>query len=439
MTELIKPSCCNPLLLLSKRALKCIDDGAVSSSVPLPDGSPYSGEYAKYLWHMFNQGWTMELDYKGLTIPMFQYVPCGECELCKQAKRVDIVRRAELASLEYACPPYQFKLTYDDEHLPKYSELQYRDVQLFFKRLRKKLASLHLPTDFKYIVAGEYGSKNTHRPHYHVIMFNNPLRCSEFQPHLEREMKRLLWDAWQNDTWYVFSQPKNFTQCYGSMATYVTKYIGKSSPQESVFIPEAGRYKHRCFVRCSSKLGRGMMDGSLQEYRDGFDSEFEFFNPNTGSTSKHYMSKSELRYLHPAPLQILPSAVQDAYYSLCHSLVEAVRYGIMTKYDAIKLTKNVKINVQHPRMIMFDGSYDQRSSTRIISQNSDWFNPISSIIQAINDDCAILADYGHLSQSIIDHYMRFRYQKPVHDGSEVAAKLFKIRKDEAVTFDKTSD
>jgi hypothetical protein len=55
-------------------------------------------------------------------------------------------------------------LTYDDDHLPKHGQLLKRDLQLFFKRLRKD------GFKFRYVASGEYGEK-TRRPHFHIALF----------------------------------------------------------------------------------------------------------------------------------------------------------------------------------------------------------------------------------------------------------------------------
>lgn len=46
-----------------------------------------------------------------------------------------------------------------------------RDVQLFFKRLRKAHSKCDEIPVIKYFAVGEYGSR-THRPHYHVLLYN---------------------------------------------------------------------------------------------------------------------------------------------------------------------------------------------------------------------------------------------------------------------------
>lgn len=64
-------------------------------------------------------------------------------------------------------------LTYDSKYVPIVSpglmDLSKRDIQLFFKRLRKRHKNQEKP--IKYYAVGEYGGK-TFRPHYHIILFN---------------------------------------------------------------------------------------------------------------------------------------------------------------------------------------------------------------------------------------------------------------------------
>jgi len=57
-------------------------------------------------------------------------------------------------------------LTYRDESLPPDNSLQVRDLQLFIKRLRKKLE----PHRIRFYACGEYGDRGD-RPHYHLIVF----------------------------------------------------------------------------------------------------------------------------------------------------------------------------------------------------------------------------------------------------------------------------
>jgi len=57
-------------------------------------------------------------------------------------------------------------LTYDDSHYPTGGSLNVRDIQLFFKRLRKSLGRVKV----RFFQVGEYG-EDLDRPHHHVCLF----------------------------------------------------------------------------------------------------------------------------------------------------------------------------------------------------------------------------------------------------------------------------
>lgn len=98
-------------------------------------------------------------------------VPCGKCMECKK-RRVSAWSFRLMQEYKVSQSAYFITLTYDTAHVPitnhGFMSLSKRDVQLFFKRLRKA----HGQTScIKYYAAGEYG-EDTMRPHYHVILFN---------------------------------------------------------------------------------------------------------------------------------------------------------------------------------------------------------------------------------------------------------------------------
>lgn len=106
------------------------------------------------------------------------YVPCGKCNFCLASKRSDWSLR--LANeLKQASTAKFITLTYSDNQIPRNPDtgmttFSKPDLQLFMKRLRKRVAKVSgIPLRF-YTVA-EYGS-HTFRPHYHSIMFNIPLQ-----------------------------------------------------------------------------------------------------------------------------------------------------------------------------------------------------------------------------------------------------------------------
>ena len=102
------------------------------------------------------------------------YFPCSTCVICRHARKQDWVMRLELESMVYNPDYISFvTLTYSDDYLPEGKNLQYRDVQLFLKRLRKATG-----VRFRFFCCGEYGSK-TLRPHYHLIIFGLPPTLSD--------------------------------------------------------------------------------------------------------------------------------------------------------------------------------------------------------------------------------------------------------------------
>lgn len=91
---------------------------------------------------------------------------CGQCLPCRINKAREWTARILIEDRmhEHSC---FLTLTYDDEHIPHGRTLVPRHLQLFIKRLRKDFE----PRKIRYFAVGEYGVKNTKRPHYHIIVF----------------------------------------------------------------------------------------------------------------------------------------------------------------------------------------------------------------------------------------------------------------------------
>lgn len=112
-------------------------------------------------------------------------IPCGQCIGCRLDYSAQWASRCllEMKQHEHNC---FLTLTYDDDHLHDIwtcrlsdhqeqipSTLDKRDLQLFWKRLRKYIGS-----DLRYYAAGEYGD-TTGRAHYHAIVFGFDPRNSD--------------------------------------------------------------------------------------------------------------------------------------------------------------------------------------------------------------------------------------------------------------------
>lgn len=92
-------------------------------------------------------------------------LPCGKCLDCRLSYSREwatrIVHEAQTSGLSSF-----LTLTYDEDHIPDDRSVSKREIQLFIKRLRKKLGSLKI----KYFACGEYGETRGQRPHYHLII-----------------------------------------------------------------------------------------------------------------------------------------------------------------------------------------------------------------------------------------------------------------------------
>lgn len=122
-----------------------------------------------------------------------EFIPCGKCENCR--KRAISAWSVRLLWEQKKCISSNFiTLTYDSKSLPVsasgYSTLCKRDVQLFFKRLRKAHAGVGKKSErtIKYFCVGEYGGK-IGRPHYHIILFNADVTKIQ--------------EAWSQRRWYI--------------------------------------------------------------------------------------------------------------------------------------------------------------------------------------------------------------------------------------------
>lgn len=151
-------------------------------------------------------------------------IPCGKCIGC----RLDYSRtwaNRMIAEASYYDSNYFLTLTYDDDHLPPkrdgsiINSLVKKDVQLFLKRLRKKLSDQKI----RFFCAGEYGSLNM-RPHYHLILFNCKLDDLKFlrenelhQPYFVSDTISRLW----NFGFHIIANV-NWDTC-----AYVARYVMK--------------------------------------------------------------------------------------------------------------------------------------------------------------------------------------------------------------------
>ncbi|UYD39216.1 MAG: replication initiator protein [Wigfec virus K19_152] len=180
----------------------------------------------------------------------YNTVPCGKCPLCLKAKINSWLFRLD-KELERSKNPLFCTLTYATQNL-KYHEyidtetgeisttptLHKKDLQDFFKRLRKahdKAYPGSLP--LKYYAVGEYGTKRK-RPHYHIILFN----CLD---------SSLVHTAWGKG--HTYNPPLR-----EGGTGYVLKYLSKPNTKNKYRQPE--------FSLMSKKMGDNYLTPQMIKY-----------------------------------------------------------------------------------------------------------------------------------------------------------------------------
>lgn len=132
----------------------------------MPCNRPIDAYYANELTDLGKRGLTFnpKRRYVGsdlrYTAPL--KVPCTKCLGCKADQSLMWSIRAYHESLMHDQNCF-VTLTYDNENLPANGKIDKTHLQKFFKRVRKKHS-------IRYFACGEYGGQ-THRPHYHAIIF----------------------------------------------------------------------------------------------------------------------------------------------------------------------------------------------------------------------------------------------------------------------------
>ncbi|QCQ84926.1 replication initiator protein [Blackfly microvirus SF02] len=172
-------------------------------------------------------------------------VPCGRCPECIKAKINSWLFRLG-NELDRSKNPLFVTLTYANENLTYSNQenatLVKRDLQLFFKKLRKRHDKKYPEAQkIKYYACGEYGSK-TKRPHYHIILLN----CLD---------ATMVHDAW--GLGHTLSLP-----LLSGGANYVLKYMSKQRTKSP------GDDNQKEFSLMSKGIGENYLSANMITYHN---------------------------------------------------------------------------------------------------------------------------------------------------------------------------
>lgn len=137
--------------------------------------------------------------------------------------------------------------------------LYFRDVSLTIKKWRSgfQYQTGHKLPDFRYCCVGEYGKKNSQRPHYHLLLFGKGLTREHVEDFLS------YWNYGRTDLVEVGHLNKDNTDAFALTSRYVSKYVTKGSFATDAVKEGLTLYMKNC---CSHKLGQVLPQHVVDSY-----------------------------------------------------------------------------------------------------------------------------------------------------------------------------
>lgn len=232
------------------------------------------------------------------------YVGCGSC-LCCARKRSSAWALRVVKDIEYcrkkkekqdgsvpapsviANGVYYITLSYKGKYLPlNFSEngkvvrgegdgfLHRPDLTKFVKRLRSNVERIFGLVGLRVLGSGEYGPNNTHRPHFHLIVWNAPeLGQQELQSLIEKSWS--VYDRKRRERDLIGNVKVESVIDPGDVASYVSKvtsYVTKKGVSE--YCKQPGE-TNADFVRRTGKLTVPFVTASLGIGADYFSENAE--------------------------------------------------------------------------------------------------------------------------------------------------------------------
>lgn len=219
------------------------------------------------------------------------YVGCGSCaccakkrssawalrvtqdiKSCKKKKRPDLCDPAVFQFLEGL---YYITLTYDDKYLPiGFDEkgkvirgqgdgfIYRKDLSNFMKRLRTNIDRNFCFNGVRYLGSGEYGPNGTHRPHFHLVVWNaDGIDLARFTDMVKKSWSFYCKSSRERESFGIVKVqvPVSMSDCT-SYVSKKTAYVTKDGVSE--FCKQPGETNEQ-FTKRTGKLTAPFVGGSL--------------------------------------------------------------------------------------------------------------------------------------------------------------------------------
>lgn len=291
-------------------------------------------------------------------------VPCGKCIGCKLDYSRNWADRMILELDSYKGKAIFVTLTYNDDHLPAIPEcdefgevdpdvpssvyyLRKKDLQDFFKRLRKHYSNRTL----RFYACGEYGphprNGRPRRPHYHSIIFGIGLddfadlrlvSVNELgQPYFTSQEFQNIWSIYRRETGtydpigYIGISEVSYKTC-----AYVSRYCAKKA--FSIDSPEGASPE---FTLMSRRPGIGKY--YLEDHPDCLELSTIYLTDQNGSVKvsipKYYLNQLKLT----DPDRYVKLVDERRKFGLDHELLKLQRTSL-PYLDLLNLEEKNRLN-----------------------------------------------------------------------------------------------
>lgn len=270
----------------------------------------------------------------GETLPLYQFVPCGKCDVCNSKKLASYAQRCSFALQESGVPAYFVTFTFNKEHL-----IPVEDKTLFqnFKKRFKHAVSKNFdcdPSSIKFICTSEIGRHG--RLHYHCVVFGIPF-LSYHEPEHKYYVRKLFQYCWrepdrltafrylsfkeylrkypQSTNIKKYYDPKSYGYINVSQVkntknaiTYVLKYAFKDLTEQS---------ENHCWRSVSINLGLEFAKKYKPYVLSSHDGKFDFKDIASGEIKHVALSSYYINKLFPSESKLIPVQFRRRYFNIC--------------------------------------------------------------------------------------------------------------------------